>query len=92
MTDTDPQQMFGAGKIGMYYGGSWESVALKAIPYALKNVDVVPIPQGKIRKTVSNGLGNVIFAKTKYPREAWAFSVETLVAGLHTQVRRARRR
>lgn len=73
MTDTDPQQMFGAGKIGMYYGGSWESVALKAIPYALKNVDVVPIPQGKIRKTVSNGLGNVIFAKTKYPREAWAF-------------------
>ena len=26
------------------------------------------------------------------PEEAWAFSVETLVAGLHTQVRRARRR
>lgn len=26
------------------------------------------------------------------PEDAWAFSVETLVAGLHTQVRRARRR
>jgi len=26
------------------------------------------------------------------PREAWAFSVETLVAGLHTQIRRAKRR
>jgi AcrR family transcriptional regulator len=26
------------------------------------------------------------------PKDAWAFSVETLVAGLHTQVRRARRR
>lgn len=26
------------------------------------------------------------------PRGAWAFSVETLVAGLHTQVRRAKRR
>jgi hypothetical protein len=26
------------------------------------------------------------------PRDAWAFSVETLVAGLHTQVRRAKRR
>jgi AcrR family transcriptional regulator len=26
------------------------------------------------------------------PQEAWAFSVETLVAGLHTQVRRAKRR
>ena len=26
------------------------------------------------------------------PEEAWAFSVETLVAGLHTQVRRAKRR
>jgi AcrR family transcriptional regulator len=26
------------------------------------------------------------------PDEAWAFSVETLVAGLHTQVRRAKRR
>jgi multiple sugar transport system substrate-binding protein len=73
MTDTDPQQMFGSGKIAMYYGGSWESIAFKAIPYALKNCDVAPIPQGKVRKTVSNGLGNVIFAKTKYPREAWEF-------------------
>jgi AcrR family transcriptional regulator len=26
------------------------------------------------------------------PRDAWAFSVETLVAGLHTQIRRAKRR
>ncbi len=26
------------------------------------------------------------------PQEAWAFSVETLVAGLHTQIRRAKRR
>ena len=26
------------------------------------------------------------------PEEAWAFSVETLVAGLHTQIRRAKRR
>jgi multiple sugar transport system substrate-binding protein len=73
MTDTDPQQMFGSGKIGLYYGGSWESIAFKALPYAKKYVDVVPMPQGKVRKTVSNGLGNVIFAKTKYPKEAWAF-------------------
>ena len=26
------------------------------------------------------------------PEDIWAFSVETLVAGLHTQVRRAKRR
>jgi hypothetical protein len=26
------------------------------------------------------------------PDDTWAFSVETLVAGLHTQVRRAKRR
>ncbi|HVX43535.1 MAG TPA: sugar ABC transporter substrate-binding protein [Mycobacteriales bacterium] len=73
MTDTDPQQSFGSGKIGMYYGGSWESIAFKALPYARTNIDVVPIPKGLMRKTVSNGLGNVIYAKTKYPREAWEF-------------------
>ncbi|GAA5014205.1 sugar ABC transporter substrate-binding protein [Actinopolymorpha pittospori] len=73
MTDTDPQQMFGSGKIAMYYGGSWESIAFKAIPYAKENVDVVPMPQGKVAKTVSNGLGNVIYSKTKYPQEAWKF-------------------
>lgn len=73
MTDTDPQQMFGSGKIAMYYGGSWESIAFKAMPYALAHADVVPMPKGQVRKTVSNGLGNVIYAKTKYPREAWEF-------------------
>lgn len=73
MTDTDPQQMFASGKIAMYYGGSWESIAFKAIPYATKNVDVAPLPRGQLPKTVSNGLGNVIYAKTKYPVEAWEF-------------------
>ncbi|GAA4982805.1 ABC transporter substrate-binding protein [Actinopolymorpha pittospori] len=73
MTDTEPNQMFGAGKVAMYYGGSWESIAFKRIPYAKENVDVAPLPQGKVAKTVSNGLGNVIYAKTKYPREAWEF-------------------
>ena len=73
MTDTDPQQMLASGRVAMYYGGSWEAVALKAIPYAKQHVEVAPIPKGKVRKTVSNGLGNVIYAKTKYPREAWQF-------------------
>lgn len=73
MTDTEPQQMFSSGKVAMYYGGSWEALALKDVPYAVANAGVTVMPKGKVRATVSNGLGNVVYAKTKHPKEAWEF-------------------
>jgi len=73
MTDTDPEAMFTSGKVAMFYGGSWSVLSMTAIPYAKANVDVAPMPKGDQVGGVSNGLGNVIYAKTKHPKEAWEF-------------------
>lgn len=73
MTDTAAEQLFEAGKVAMYYDGSWAAEELKAVPYARKHADVAPIPKNKVRMTVSNGLANVIYAKTKHPDQAWKF-------------------
>lgn len=74
LTDTAAQSLFTAGKVAMYYGGSWEPVAMQAVPYAKDNVDVAELPADLNRRFYANGLGNVIFAKTKHPTEAWEFT------------------
>lgn len=74
MTDTDPLSMFTSGKAAMYYGGSWDPVAMSSVPYAKKNVDVAPLPHDATRNFYSNGLANVIYARTKHPKEAWEFT------------------
>jgi multiple sugar transport system substrate-binding protein len=74
LTDTAAQSMFTSGKVAMYYGGSWEPVAMKAVPYARENTDIAPLPKDQNRKFYANGLGNVIFAKTDHPKEAWEFA------------------
>ena len=73
MTDTDPLAMFTSGKVAMYYGGSWDPVAIAAVPYAKANVDVAPLPMGVNRTFFASSLGNVIFGKTSHPKEAWEF-------------------
>jgi multiple sugar transport system substrate-binding protein len=66
--------MFTSGKVAMYYAGSWDPVAIAAVPYTKKYADVAPLPAGPDNATFyANGLANVIYAKTKYPREAWEF-------------------
>lgn len=74
MTDTDPLSMFTSGKAAMYYGGSWDPVAISAVPYAKANVDVAPLPHDATRLFYSNGLANTIYARTKHPKEAWEFT------------------
>ncbi|MGW5365328.1 ABC transporter substrate-binding protein [Actinopolymorpha pittospori] len=74
LTDTDALSMFTSGKVAMYYGGSWDPVAIAAVPYTKKNADVAPLPKGPKDATFyANGLANVVYAKTKYPEESWEF-------------------
>jgi multiple sugar transport system substrate-binding protein len=73
MTDTTPESMFESGKIAMLYGGSWASTEFAQNEYTKDKVDVAVLPQGKERATVIHGLGNVISANTKNPKEAWEF-------------------
>ncbi len=73
MTDTTPESMFESGKIAMLYGGSWTATEFAQNEYTKDKVDVAVLPQGKERATVIHGLGNVISANTKNPKEAWEF-------------------
>jgi multiple sugar transport system substrate-binding protein len=73
MTDTDPNSMFTSGKVAMIYEGSWAAIQFDAVPYARENVDVAPLPAGRVPGGVVNGLANVMFAQTEYPEEARRF-------------------
>ena len=73
MTDTDPDSMFTSGKVAMIYEGSWAAAEFADIPYAKANADVAPMPKLDKPGGVSNGLGNVMSAKTKHPDQAWKF-------------------
>lgn len=73
MTDSDPLTLFTSGKVAMYYGGSWDPIAVKAVPASLASTGIAPLPKGKNNSFYSNGVGNVISAKTAHPQEAWKF-------------------
>lgn len=74
LTDTDALAMFTSGKVAMYYGGSWDPVAIADVPAAKAFTDVAPLPKGPAGgKFYSNGLANSIYAGTKHPDEAWQF-------------------
>lgn len=73
MTDTLPLSMFESGKVAMLYAGSWNAIEFAQNAYTKDKVDVAVLPQGKQRATVIHGLGNVIFASTQHPQEAWEF-------------------
>lgn len=74
-TDTDPEAMLTSGKVAMEYCGSWEPEEIAAVPYGKANIDIAPMPLGPAgnRDYYSNGLANVISAKTKHPDQAWQF-------------------
>ncbi|MFG2825832.1 ABC transporter substrate-binding protein [Kitasatospora sp. NPDC048365] len=72
MTDTDPSQLFASGKVAMFTDGDWDTLTYKNAPGLV--ADVAPLPAGpKGRATVVNGLGNVIYAKTRHAAAAWEF-------------------
>ncbi|HEY3558976.1 MAG TPA: sugar ABC transporter substrate-binding protein [Kribbella sp.] len=70
MTDTDPVQMFESGKVAMMYGGNWLAGTFAKVDTA-KKFDVAALPSGKKRATISTGLSEAIYAKTKFPAQAW---------------------
>jgi multiple sugar transport system substrate-binding protein len=72
-TDTDPLSLFTSGKVAMYYGGSWDPVAIAQIPAAKAFTAVAPLPQGATPHFYSNGLANSIYVNTPHPQEAWEF-------------------
>ena len=72
MTDTDPSQLFASGKVAMFTDGDWDTLTYKNAPGL--SADVAPLPAGPAGKgTVINGLGNVIYARTKHSAAAWEF-------------------
>ncbi|MBW7452829.1 extracellular solute-binding protein [Paenibacillus sepulcri] len=74
MTDNTTNVLFESGKVAMITAGSWNQIEFAQNEYTKDKVDVAPLPKGKKKATVINGLGNVIAANTKHPEEAWLFS------------------
>jgi len=74
MTDTAPYQMFEAGKIAMYWGGSWDAVEFGNNPLTKTQADVTVLPQGAKRATVIHGLANVVFNRSKHKAQAIDFA------------------
>jgi multiple sugar transport system substrate-binding protein len=73
MTDTDADTWFTSGKAAMIFEGSWAANEFDEIPYAKENADVAPLPKLDVPGGVSNGLANVMSAKTKHADAAWKF-------------------
>ncbi|MEV0380343.1 sugar ABC transporter substrate-binding protein [Nonomuraea sp. NPDC050643] len=73
MTDTAPLQLFEAGKLAMYWGGSWNVAEFTKNDYTKDKVDVAPLPKGEKQATIIHGVANVVSAKTEHPAEAWEF-------------------
>lgn len=73
MTDTAPIQLFEAGKLAMYWGGSWDVAEFTKNDYTKDKVDVAPLPKGEKQATIIHGVANVMSAKTEHPAQAWEF-------------------
>lgn len=74
MTDTAPLQLFEAGRIAMYWGGSWDAAEFGGNDYTRTRVDVAPLPKGEKQATIIHGLANVVSARTKHPDQAVRFA------------------
>ncbi|MEV6521884.1 sugar ABC transporter substrate-binding protein [Longispora sp. NPDC051575] len=74
MSDTEPTQLFTSGKVAMMYGGSWEAVGFAKDDALKGKIDVAVLPRGDKRAVVIHGLGNVVYAKSKHPKEALEFA------------------
>lgn len=57
--------LFPGGVIAMLPGGSFRAKTYHALIEQGLNIDVAPLPQGKVRGTVIHGLGNVVWSGSK---------------------------
>lgn len=65
------ESLFPAGQVAMMPGGSFRA---KTYFDADANIDVAPLPKGKIRATVIHGLGNVVWSGSKNQGAAVEFA------------------
>ncbi len=64
--------LFMAGKVAMYVGGTWYLAQFKAIKSF--KWGIAPLPKGKVAANIAFGAGVVVWALTKHPREAYLFT------------------
>lgn len=74
MTDTAPYQMFEAGKVAMFWGGSWDAVEFGGNSTTKADADVAVLPMGVQRATVIHGLSNVVFSRSAHKQAAEDFA------------------
>ncbi|WP_239158984.1 ABC transporter substrate-binding protein [Winogradskya humida] len=73
MTDTTPIQLFEAGKVAMYWGGSWNVSEFTGNDYTKGKVDVAPLPKGEKQATIIHGVSNQVGGKSEHSKQAWEF-------------------
>lgn len=74
LNDTSSHTLFESNKLAMEWSGSYSVTEYADIDAIKDKIDVVSVPSvdGK-KSSVIHGLGNVIFAKSEHPEEAWKF-------------------
>nr|WP_237536349.1 sugar ABC transporter substrate-binding protein [Streptomyces sp. SID5785] len=73
LTDTDPTQMFQAGKLAMTQECSYNAATFWADPALRDRIGVAPLPRGRRRASVIHGLANCVYAGTPRPELARDF-------------------
>ncbi|WP_244875675.1 ABC transporter substrate-binding protein [Winogradskya consettensis] len=73
MTDTTPIQLFEAGKVAMYWGGSWNVSEFSGNDYTKGKIDVAPLPRGEKQATIIHGVSNQVGGKSEHSKQAWEF-------------------
>ncbi|MCL2796154.1 MAG: sugar ABC transporter substrate-binding protein [Microbacteriaceae bacterium] len=74
LTETAGDQWFVSGKSAMFQGGSWARTEIGSSPIA-KDVQVYPLPTGKVAANVIHGVSNVVAAGSKNLAAARALQV-----------------
>lgn len=69
--ESNPYALFLGGKVGMFFGGSWMTRTF--LSQNKFQVGLTYLPVLKQPATVIHGLGNVVFARSKHPKEALEF-------------------
>ncbi|GAA1840260.1 ABC transporter substrate-binding protein [Agromyces salentinus] len=75
MTDTNPEDFFLSGKLGMFQNGSWAAIAYADNPDIAETVNVAPLPAGATgNQSVIHGVANVANAKSEHLELAKEFA------------------
>jgi ABC-type sugar transport system, periplasmic component len=70
ITNTNQTELMLSGKVAMAVDGSYQTPVFFEEEYGKENIDVAPLPKGKVRATTSNSLANVVYAGSKHKEAA----------------------